>query len=299
VIDAEDRIRSFHADRGWRADVCAYLGVAEAELDAGADAPPPQSSPARVRAAREIARLEAMARADYKLALHREWLDALARKVVPGRELCVLDYGSGAGGFAALALGWPEVRVRLAETSDLLLGYLRWKALRRRDGRCDVVALPARAGRNGRTARLRVEVGAVTGGFDALVLADVLEHTLDPLRVLIHLLARLRPQGLAFVNYPSEIDGDWHTPEAFYQRAACYRLLRACCAHAGGHVWRRRGGALPGIALALARLVEPWLRLVSRRFARRVFAERGASIVARVREHAGRELRVEDLVADV
>jgi hypothetical protein len=131
------------------------------------------------------------------------------------------------------------------------------------------------------------------------VLADVLEHTLDPLRVLIHLLARLRPGGIAFVNYPGEVDGDWHTPEAYFQRRACFLLLRSGCRSVGGHTWRRRPEPLPFAALALARCAEPWQRRASQRFARHIFRERGDSLVARIRELSGRELSVGDLLADV
>jgi SAM-dependent methyltransferase len=180
-----------------------------------------------------------------------------------------------------------------------MLPYLRWKAERRGDGRLRVVALPARCSGYAGSARMRVDARAVTGRFDAIVLADVLEHTLDPLRVLIHLLGRLRPGGIAFVNYPADVDGDWHTPEAWHQRRACFLLLRSACRSAGGHAWRRRRDPLPFAARALARGAEPWLRLASRRYARRLFRERGDSLVARVRELSGRELRVQDLLADV
>ena len=293
--EAERRIRAYHGDRGWREDVRAYTGVEPPAQDTGTGALAPRA----VGEAHHLAHLEQMAREDYKLRLHAEWLAALADAVEPGRPFQVLDYGCGAASFASLALAWPEVRCTLAEASEVLLGYLRWRVARRGDARLEVVTLPARRGCSGATARLRIDVAAVEGRFDAIVLADVLEHTLDPLRVLVHLLARLRPGGIAFVNYPSEIDGDWHTPEAFFQRAACFWLLRLCCRHANGHAWRRRAGPLPALALALARAGEPLLRRASRRFARRVFAERGASIVARVRELAGRELRVEELLSDV
>jgi SAM-dependent methyltransferase len=180
-----------------------------------------------------------------------------------------------------------------------MLPYLRWRSERRADGRTRIIALSARRSRYDGSARLRVDARGVAGRFDAIVLADVLEHTLDPLRVLIHLLARLRPGGIAFVNYPSEVDGDWHTPEAYFQRRACFLLLRTGCRFVGGHTWRRRSDPLPAAALALARCAEPSLRRASRRFASKVFRQRGESLVARIRELSGRELSVGDLLADV
>lgn len=260
--------------------MCAYAG------DAGPEA-------------REIARLERMAREDYKLALHREWLAALEAAIEPGEPFHALDYGSGASSFAALALEYPEVHCALAEANGALVGYLRWRAERRGDGRVRVIALPARANRYGGAARMRVDAAAVAGRFDAVVLADVLEHTLDPLRVLAHLLAQLRPGGIVLVNYPHEIEGDWHTPEAFYQRRACFLLLRACCQPLFTHVWRRREGPLPALALSLARRAEPPLRSAARRFARRVFAQRGGALVDKVRNEAGRDVDLAQLIADV
>jgi SAM-dependent methyltransferase len=240
-LDAEDRISAYHAETAWQRDVRAYTGVNEAE-------------------ARELARFERMAREEYKVALHREWLAALDAAIEPGRPFHVLDYGCGTSSFAALALDRPEVRCALAEANDNLLGYLRWLTAQRGDGRIRVIALPARANGYGGAARMRVDAEVVDGMFDAIVLADVLEHTLDPLRVLAHLLGRLRAGGVALVNYPREIEGDWHTPEAFYQRRACFLLLRACCRPFGGHAWRRRPGPLPALALALARHAETPLR---------------------------------------
>ena len=301
MSDDEARIRAYHASRSWISDVERYSGFAERELvsdEAESDAKPEGLSPA-LRAARQIVRLEGMARRDYKLRLHRAWLEGLRSAVRPGEPFHVLDYGCGASSFAALALELPEVHATLAETSDALLGYLRWRAGQRGDGRLKVVALPARASGYGSAARLRVDCRAVRERYDAIVVADVLEHTLDPLRVLTHLLSRLRPGGSILVNYPSEIEGDWHTPEAFHQRGACFQLLRVCTRQRVGHFRRLRPEPLPRAALALARLAEPALRQASRRFARRVFAERGAALAARVREAAGREVSVAALLADV
>jgi SAM-dependent methyltransferase len=297
-LDAEGCITAYHDDTAWQRDVCAYTGVAEADLAADAVRAERDAS-ARTREAREIARLERMARAEYKLLLHREWLAALDAAIEPGQPFHVLDYGCGASSFAALALEHPEVSCALAEANGTLLAYLRWLAERRGDGRIRVIALPARPNGYGGAARMRVDAAAVDGSFDAIVLADVLEHTLDPLRVLAHLLARLRPGGIALVNYPREIEGDWHTPEAFYQRRACLMLLRACCRPLIGRAWRRRAGRLPALALSLAHRAEPPLRSAAQRFARRVFARRGEALVAKVRNEAGRDVELAQLLADV
>jgi len=296
-VDAEARIRAYHADTSWRSQVADYAGIPVSRVAGEAPADPVEAP--LPRDAHELARMERMARADYKLALHREWLIALAASLVPGRTFCVLDYGCGASSFAALALEFPDVRCTLAEARPNVLAYLRWCAGRRADGRIGVLALSVRSARHGGPARLRVDVAAVAERFDAVVLADVLEHTLDPLRVLAHLLGRLRAGGIAFVSYPLEIDGDWHTPEAYFQRRACFWLLRVCTRRVAGRARRKRCGPLPALALAFARIVEPSLRLASRRFARRVFRERGAELVARVRDQAGRAVSVGELLADV
>ena len=53
------------------------------------------------------------------------------------------------------------------------------------------------------TANLNREIPDMTGPFDAIVYGDVLEHLIDPLRVLVELDRALGPEGFVVISVPN------------------------------------------------------------------------------------------------
>src|SRR4029079_12242526 len=88
--------------------------------------------------------------------------------------------------------------------------------------------------------RARIDLHRITGPFDVIVASDVLEHTLDTMSILLHLYDQLSDGGFFFINYPHYIEGDWHTPEAFYLRQWCMRFLFRIGDYESANVWRKR-----------------------------------------------------------
>jgi len=319
-------MRAYHDDVGWLADLAGYAGLDREELrdllgcffadraaaeipDWAKDREDPAFEARRETLCRahgwsasmplcKLVHYELMARESYKVALHVEWLEALEILRAPGAPLQVLDYGCGVGSFGNLALSFDEVRCTLADMDPKLVHYLAWKhrdlperlRVQRLEGDC---ALPPRA------ARVPVDSRSISGRYDAIALADVLEHTIDPFRILRQLLARIRPGGIVFVNYPKEIEGDWHTPEAFHLRRGCFLLLRLCARRIRPHTWRMRSHRWRRIVLRVARAANPALYRGAARFARAYFERHGRELAEIVRTRAHRELSLEDLLASV
>jgi SAM-dependent methyltransferase len=326
----ERRIEAFYADSAWTLDFMEYAGLdleAFAELFAcsfrhrdrlGVPFPLPawaselegeacEAKRAEVSRARgwqaqsdlpALLHRECSGRYAHKRALYREWLDALELLREPGRELRILDYGCGTAPFAQLALAHPEVRCTLADVDPRVLDYLAFRCARRFEGRAAVHWLRAAPGRGSAHTRVRVEDRALEGRFHAILLADVLEHTLDPLGDLLQLFPHLEPGGLLFVHFPRAIEGDWHTPEAFHLRRWCFALLRATCCRRSAHTWQARPGAPARLALRLAGLLHVPLGRRAARFARRYFAQHGEEL-ARVIASRGRATSARELQASV
>jgi SAM-dependent methyltransferase len=245
-----------------------------------------------------ILHLEAIGREAYKHTLHSEWLTMLDATITPGQALRILDYGCGASSFGDLALERPEVHCTLADVDPEVVAWLRWKYERRAPGRVTLHALELRNAISKR-ARVSVDCSSIEGRYDVIVLADILEHTLDPLEVLAHLLPRLNPGGFIFVNYPSEIEGDWHTPEAFHLRPWCFALLRLWGSRVSPCIYRVRSGRWPKLALRLLDAARPRLLRRAQRFTRRTFRKQGEQLAAAVRERAHRKVTAEQLLASV
>jgi 2-polyprenyl-3-methyl-5-hydroxy-6-metoxy-1,4-benzoquinol methylase len=241
---------------------------------------------------------ELMAREAYKAPLHVEWLETLGVVVRPGEPFRVLDYGCGVGSFGNLALAFDEVHCTLADVDPELVKYLECKH-RDLGARVRIHPLSQPLQPRANLVRVPVDSRSVSGSYDAIVLADVLEHLLDPLRVLRHLLSLLRPGGLVLVNYPHEIDGDWHTPEAFYLRRWCYLLLRACARHVRPHTLQMRHAPWTPALLRLARACNPALYRRAMGFARAHFRQHGEELADAVRSLAQREVTSRDLLESI
>jgi 2-polyprenyl-3-methyl-5-hydroxy-6-metoxy-1,4-benzoquinol methylase len=325
------RIEAHHADSTWMSGVMDYLGMDEDEfadligcffgerpLEAAPVALPKWAEVLdgeaferkRDEVCRErswtadmpvlgIVHLEYIAREDYKLELHQEWLEALEGAIRPGGEFRVLDYGCGASSFSDLALARPEVCCTVADADPGVVDYLAWKYGRRARGRVTARALASPDTRISSRARVKVDFRRIAGKYDAIVLADVLEHTLDPLAVLLHMIAQLGRDGLLFVNYPREIEGDWHTPEAYSLWPWCQGLLRGSCNRLGRWTWRKVSGRRSAAVSRVLAALHPLLRRRARRFARNHFREHGRELVEVVQARAQRRITVEELIASV
>lgn len=108
----------------------------------------------------------------------------------PGRAF--LDYGSGIGS-DALAFASVGFDVTLADISDPLLAFARWRCERR--------------GFRVRTVDLKRE-SLPQRQFDAVICFDVLEHIHRPLRTLDGIRRAMKPGALFFVHAPFGKDPD-------------------------------------------------------------------------------------------
>jgi 2-polyprenyl-3-methyl-5-hydroxy-6-metoxy-1,4-benzoquinol methylase len=243
--------------------------------------------------------LEYLGRDEYKKDLHSIFLSALDAYTGTNKEPRILDFGSGTSSFCQVALyAGYHVTCVLADVDKEVLEYTDAYYARRWPGTTTVHAIEIEGRPISKRARVRVKYKALQGPYDVIILADVLEHTLDPLAILIHLFSQLTPRGLLFVNYPAEIEGDWHTPEAYFLRKWCYRFLRITCEQIDHCTWRRR--PLPAAPVTAAFLVaNHFLIRRARTFATRYFKEHGLEIVEEIERKARRVVRVDDLLASV
>jgi len=242
--------------------------------------------------------LEFIAHDADRLKLTGEWLHSLHRLGPERRALHIMDFGCGASSYAELALNlWPSIRATLVDVDPSVVEYLRFRYSRYGE-RVRCVAPPATV-RLTKRARVDVDHRVLGDRYDAMVMSDVLEHTLDPLAILIHMVRQLNPGGLMFINYPHYIEGDWHTPEAFHMRAWCFRYVRRVCRPGGTYSWFRNGSGRPGLPCLALEMLHPLILWKSRRFARAYFREHGQALVEQVAVRARRQVTVEELLASV
>ena len=238
---------------------------------------------------------ELMARDPYKVPIHEGWIEALEGRAEAGFE--ILDIGAGTSSYCELARRLhPGVRAVLAEVHPGLCEYLRWKY--RGDDTVRVVLLETIAPKITTQHRVHIDLSPIPGGADAIVLGDVLEHSLDPLGMLLELRRKLRPNGLWMIAFASYIEGDWHTPEAYYLRPWCLRLLTRVARRINKHCWQGRSGAKVSLTARGFGAARPVLAALSRRFARSYFRENGEDLCAEVRA-TGREITVDELLRSV
>lgn len=149
---------------------------------------------------------------------HERLLDTLER--LAPRRGALLEVGSAMGWFldAAMARGW---RARGVEPVPAGLGV--------RSAAADAV-----------TERATLETATLGGGFDAIVLTQVIEHFTDPLQMLAIVAANLAEGGVVFIETPNYAGvsrrlrarswmetnigpGHWHLFDADTLAAACRR----------------------------------------------------------------------------
>jgi len=121
--------------------------------------------------------------------IHHRTFRCVDLAVADGAER-LLDYGSGIGSDAIVAAA-AGLSVTLADVSDRLLAFARWRCERR--------------GFTVRALDLKREP-LPTAAFDAAVCFDVLEHVPDPTATVRAIRGSLRPFGRLFVHAPFGAD---------------------------------------------------------------------------------------------
>jgi 2-polyprenyl-3-methyl-5-hydroxy-6-metoxy-1,4-benzoquinol methylase len=103
-----------------------------------------------------------------------------------------LDFGSGIGSDALVAAD-AGLSVTLADISDRLLPFARWRLERRG---FEVTAIDLKS------------EGLPAGTFDAVICFDVLEHVPDPAATAWSISESMSPAGLLFLHAPFGVDPD-------------------------------------------------------------------------------------------
>jgi len=181
----------------------------------------------RVEAAKLWARKPRSTEADYRafyaetdyfllrqMYYHRNgcfhWIAAPMRR--RGRAGDVCEYGCGVAPVTAwLRPRFPGWRYTLVDLPSPMLDFARWRFR----GVAGVEALEPGFGSDLPLVR----------SYDAITCLEVLEHVINPLEVVRHLAAHLKPGGSLFVNFVDEPGGDENLAESAAQRAATIEFL--------------------------------------------------------------------------
>lgn len=242
--------------------------------------------------------LSIMARDEYKRDLHRQWLESLQAAISPGTEFLILDYGSGTDSFGELAMIFPDARVIAADIDTTIIDFIKYRSDRCYSGRVEVLQLKRMRPPLCDLAREHIDFRSVKGNFDAIVLADVLEHMLDPFAALIYLYGLLRPGGIILVNYPHNIEGDWHTPESYYLHKWCMKLLSMGGRRLSENLWIKDRPVRSRFILITFLMIQPLLQWRARKFALNYIRLNGNTLIEQVKL-SGRDLTIESLLASV
>ena len=132
------------------------------------------------------------------------------RPVGPGGDFC--EYGCGVAPVTAWFLPrFPRWRYTLVDLASPMLDFARWRFRRFSN---------VEAKEPGFGADL-----PLTRDYDAITCLEVLEHVVNPLEVVQHLVAHLKPGGSLYVNFVDEPGGDENLLESAAQRAATVEYL--------------------------------------------------------------------------
>jgi 2-polyprenyl-6-hydroxyphenyl methylase/3-demethylubiquinone-9 3-methyltransferase len=114
-------------------------------------------------------------------------------------QLCIksncssfLDFGSGIGS-SGILFGKYGFKITLADISDAMLNYSKWR-LARHDISANFIDL--------KTQILPQEY------FDCVTAIEILEHTIDPVKIMSSIAKSLKIGGYAFVTTPFYFDPD-------------------------------------------------------------------------------------------
>jgi SAM-dependent methyltransferase len=129
-----------------------------------------------------------------------------------GRVGDFCEYGCGVAPVTAwLRPRFPAWRYTLVDVPSPMLDFARWRFR----SFANVEALEPGLGSDLPLARQ----------YDAIACLEVLEHVINPLEVVRHLTAHLKPGGALFVNFVDEPGGDENLLESAAQRAATIEYL--------------------------------------------------------------------------
>lgn len=134
-------------------------------------------------------------------------MDALKRRGAP--RIC--EYGCGVAPVTAWLIGRiPDGRFTLVDLPTPTFEFARWRFR----GRLNVEFLVPGLG----------DDLPLTGSYDVITCLDVLEHVINPLAVVKHLVAHLKPGGELFVNFVYDPTEE-NLAEAAAQREATIEFL--------------------------------------------------------------------------
>ncbi|MGD9201954.1 MAG: methyltransferase domain-containing protein [Chitinispirillia bacterium] len=248
-----------------------------------------------------VAHLEIIARSYYKITLHKTFLKSLEMYICKSsKDVHMLDFGCGSSSFTQLAIKQYNLTCSLADIDREVLKYVNWLFNTKRKKNVtihelkDTIYTPL-----SKHSRVKIDCSSLKGPYDIIIFADVLEHTLNPLAVLLHFLTYIKVNGFFLVNYPKYIEGDWHTPEAFFLRKWCLLLLLLTCRRKDKIIWHKRNNPFIFLIIAAFKFINPLLQFYAKRFSVRYFKKNGAELVNQVKEKAKREITVTDLLSSV
>ncbi len=202
----------------------------------------------------------------------KDVIQAFKEKSVPGR-LSFLDYGCGTANLVEHLLEIPEIDFTLTDINPILVDYCRHK-LKDHAGRVRCELIPTKEQVTGDRCRVRTRRRTVFGRYDVIHVMDVLEHTLNPLVLLIQMIRSLKPNGLLIFIFPDDIEGDWHTPEANFLRAYCLGLVARLFTQKDDLVWQKSGDPRLERKLLCRATLHDWLAYPkAKRFAKRYFRD--------------------------
>jgi SAM-dependent methyltransferase len=135
---------------------------------------------------------------------------ASMRRTGPDGDLC--EYGCGVAPVTAWVFPrFPGWRYTLVDVASPMLDFARWRFRR---------AANVEAREPGLGADL-----PLTRAYDVITCLEVLEHVVNPLEVVRHLVAHLKPGGSLHVNFVDEPGGDENLAESAAQRADTIEYL--------------------------------------------------------------------------
>jgi SAM-dependent methyltransferase len=136
------------------------------------------------------------------------WIAAAMR--APEGDCC--EYGSGVAPVTAwLRPRFPRWRYTLVDLPSPMLDFARWR-------------FRGAPGVEAREPGLGSDL-PLTRAYDVIACLEVLEHVINPLEVVRHLVEHLKPGGSLFLNFVDEPGGDENLAESAAQRAATIEYL--------------------------------------------------------------------------
>jgi SAM-dependent methyltransferase len=154
------------------------------------------------------------------------------------KDILILDYGCGTSNVVEHVVDIPNTYYDLKDTDPVVVEYCRHK-FRNNSTVLSCELIPSLNKYTGDACRVPTLPVIYNRFYDIIYTMDVLEHTLDPLTILVGMVNHLKEGGLLLFNYPDNIEGDWHTPEANYLRPFCLFYINLLLTQEGVVVFRK------------------------------------------------------------